>query len=51
MEMLPAIDKSKYTREQVRELAEDCRQIMIKRVAELDLEVAEMDKKMGIKHH
>ncbi|OBU13087.1 1-acylglycerol-3-phosphate O-acyltransferase [Morganella psychrotolerans] len=51
VEMLPAIDTSKYTREQVRELAEDCRQMMVRRVAELDQEVAEMDKKMGIKHH
>ncbi|MEW5107987.1 1-acylglycerol-3-phosphate O-acyltransferase, partial [Morganella morganii] len=38
VEMLPPVDTSKYTREQVRELAEDCRQMMIKRIAELDKE-------------
>ena len=44
VEMLPPVDTSKYTREQVRELAEDCRQMMIKRIAELDKEVIEMEK-------
>lgn len=47
VEMLPPIDTSKYTREQVRELAEDCRQMMIKRIAELDKEVIEMEKQKG----
>ena len=49
VEMLPPIDTSKYTREQVRELAEDCRQMMIKRIAELDKEVIEMEKQKGRK--
>lgn len=49
LEMLPPVDTSKYTREQVRELAEDCRQMMIKRIAELDKEVVEMEKQKGRK--
>lgn len=49
VEMLPPIDTSKYTRDQVRELAEDCRQMMIKRIAELDKEVIEMEKQKGRK--
>lgn len=49
VEMLPPVDTSKYTREQVRELAEDCRQMMIKRIAELDKEVIEMEKQKGSK--
>ncbi|WP_341270523.1 1-acylglycerol-3-phosphate O-acyltransferase [Morganella morganii] len=49
VEMLPPVDTSKYTREQVRELAEDCRQMMIKRIAELDKEVVEMEKQKGRK--
>ena len=49
VEMLPPVDTSKYTREQVRELAEDCRQMMIKRIAELDKEVIEMEKQKGCK--
>lgn len=49
VEMLPPIDTSKYTREQVRELAEDCRQMMIKRIAELDKEVIEMEKQKSPK--
>ena len=49
VEMLPPVDTSKYTREQVRELAEDCRQMMIKRIAELDKEVIEMEKQKGRK--
>lgn len=49
VEMLPPVDTSKYTREQVRELVEDCRQMMIKRIAELDKEVIEMEKQKGRK--
>lgn len=49
VEMLPPVDTSKYTREQVRELAEDCRQMMIKRIAELDKEAIEMEKQKGRK--
>ena len=49
VEMLPPVDTSKYTREQVRELAEDCRQMMIKRIAELDKEVIEIEKQKGRK--
>lgn len=49
VEMLPPVDTSEYTREQVRELAEDCRQMMIKRIAELDKEVIEMEKQKGRK--
>ena len=49
VEMLPPVDTSKYTREQVRELAEDCRQMMIKRIAELDKEVIEMENKRAVK--
>lgn len=49
VEMLPPVDTSKYTREQVRELADDCRQMMIKRIAELDKEVIEMEKQKGRK--
>ncbi|NIH17312.1 1-acylglycerol-3-phosphate O-acyltransferase [Morganella morganii] len=49
VEMLPPVDTSKYTRELVRELAEDCRQMMIKRIAELDKEVIEMEKQKGRK--
>lgn len=47
VDMLPPVDTSKYSREQVRELAEDCRQMMIKRIAELDKEVIEMEKQKG----
>ncbi|HGY2267312.1 1-acylglycerol-3-phosphate O-acyltransferase [Morganella morganii] len=49
VDMLPPVDTSKYSREQVRELAEDCRQMMIKRIAELDKEVIEMEKQKGRK--
>ncbi|WP_025153796.1 1-acylglycerol-3-phosphate O-acyltransferase [Morganella morganii] len=49
VDMLPPVDTSKYSREQVRELAEDCRQMMIKRIAELDKEVIEMEKQKGCK--
>ena len=43
-EELDPIDVSSYTRENVRELAAYCRDIMEKRIAELDAEVAEKEK-------
>ncbi len=40
VELLPPIDTSGYGRDQVRELAEHCREVMAHRLAELDGEVA-----------
>ncbi|OTA17602.1 bifunctional L-3-phosphoserine phosphatase/1-acyl-sn-glycerol-3-phosphate acyltransferase [Xenorhabdus vietnamensis] len=45
VEMLPPIDTKKYTKEQVRELAEHCRQMMQTKIEELDKEVEELDKR------
>lgn len=45
VEMLPPIDVSKYSKDQVRELAEDCRQIMKAKIEELDKEVEEMNQR------
>ena len=42
-EMLEPIDVSGYTRENVRELAEYCHDVMQKRIAELDREVAQKE--------
>ncbi|PHM39868.1 bifunctional L-3-phosphoserine phosphatase/1-acyl-sn-glycerol-3-phosphate acyltransferase [Xenorhabdus mauleonii] len=44
VEMLPPIDTTKYTKEQVRELAEHCRQLMQNKIEELDKEVSELNK-------
>ncbi|MBD2806003.1 1-acylglycerol-3-phosphate O-acyltransferase [Xenorhabdus sp. ZM] len=44
VEMLPPIDTSKYGKDQVRELAEHCRQIMQAKIEELDKEVAKLNK-------
>ncbi|QKN80507.1 1-acylglycerol-3-phosphate O-acyltransferase [Scandinavium goeteborgense] len=43
VEMLPPIDTSSYGKDQVRELATHCREIMMAKIAELDLEVAERE--------
>ncbi|MBI6548843.1 1-acylglycerol-3-phosphate O-acyltransferase [Xenorhabdus lircayensis] len=45
VEMLPPIDTTKYTKEQVRELAEYCQQMMQARIEELDKEVEELNKR------
>lgn len=39
-EMLPPIDSSQFSKENVREFAEHCRQIMLKRIEQLDEEIA-----------
>ncbi|WP_237386485.1 1-acylglycerol-3-phosphate O-acyltransferase [Xenorhabdus sp. Sc-CR9] len=44
VEILPAVDTTKYTKEQVRELAEHCRQMMQAKIAELDKEVEALNK-------
>ncbi|CDH20275.1 1-acylglycerol-3-phosphate O-acyltransferase [Xenorhabdus bovienii] len=45
VEMLPPIDTTKYTKEQVRQLAEHCRQMMQAKIEELNNEVEVMDKR------
>ncbi|PHM36701.1 1-acylglycerol-3-phosphate O-acyltransferase [Xenorhabdus innexi] len=45
VEMLPPIDTTKYTKERVRELAEHCHQVMLAKIAELDKEVDELNKR------
>ncbi|MDD9339128.1 MAG: 1-acylglycerol-3-phosphate O-acyltransferase [Providencia heimbachae] len=45
IEMLEPIDTSKYSREQVRELSEYCHRLMEDKIKQLDLEVAQMNKK------
>ncbi|CBJ80934.1 1-acyl-sn-glycerol-3-phosphate acyltransferase [Xenorhabdus bovienii str. Jollieti] len=45
VEMLPPIDTTKYTKDQVRQLAEHCRQMMQARIEELNNEVEVMDKR------
>ncbi|OTA19876.1 bifunctional L-3-phosphoserine phosphatase/1-acyl-sn-glycerol-3-phosphate acyltransferase [Xenorhabdus beddingii] len=45
VEMLPPIDTTKYTKEQVRELAAHCRQMMQAKIEELDKEVEALDKR------
>ncbi|MDX8000090.1 1-acylglycerol-3-phosphate O-acyltransferase [Xenorhabdus sp. Reich] len=44
IEMLPPIDTTKYTKDQVRELAEHCRQMMQAKIDELNKEVEKLDK-------
>ncbi|SFU85278.1 1-acylglycerol-3-phosphate O-acyltransferase [Xenorhabdus koppenhoeferi] len=44
VEILPAVDTTKYTKEQVRELAEHCRQMMQTKIDELDKEVEALNK-------
>lgn len=46
VEMLPPIDTTGYHKDNIRELAEYCRNIMIDKIAELDKEVAEREKAM-----
>ncbi|MCS2160954.1 1-acylglycerol-3-phosphate O-acyltransferase [Scandinavium sp. H11S7] len=43
VEMLQPIDTSRYGKDQVRELATHCREVMKAKIAELDLEVAERE--------
>ena len=43
VEMLPPVDTSKYGKDQVRELAAHCRELMAQRIAQLDKEVAERE--------
>ncbi len=43
VEMLPPVDTSKYGKEQVRELAEHCRQLMMEKIELLDQEVAQRE--------
>ncbi|WP_426445959.1 1-acylglycerol-3-phosphate O-acyltransferase [Siccibacter colletis] len=43
VEMLPPIDTSAWGKDQVRELATHCRQVMEQKIAELDKEVAERE--------
>ncbi|AYA42099.1 1-acylglycerol-3-phosphate O-acyltransferase [Xenorhabdus nematophila] len=45
VEMLPPIDTTKYTKEQVRELAEHCRQMMQAKIEALDKEVEALNKR------
>ncbi|MDC9622212.1 1-acylglycerol-3-phosphate O-acyltransferase [Xenorhabdus sp. XENO-7] len=45
VEMLPPIDTTKYTKDQVRQLAEHCRQMMQAKIEELNNEVEVMDKR------
>ncbi|CCW30679.1 1-acylglycerol-3-phosphate O-acyltransferase [Xenorhabdus nematophila] len=45
VEMLPPIDTTKYTKEQVRELAEHCRQMMQAKIEALDKEVKALNKR------
>ncbi|AOM42272.1 1-acylglycerol-3-phosphate O-acyltransferase [Xenorhabdus hominickii] len=44
VEMLPPIDTSKYSKEQVRKLAEHCQQMMQAKIEELNKEVEELNK-------
>lgn len=44
-EELDPIDTSGYTRENLKDLIEHCHQVMQSRIAELDAEIAELDKK------
>ncbi|MFB6421785.1 MAG: 1-acylglycerol-3-phosphate O-acyltransferase [Candidatus Malihini olakiniferum] len=48
VEMMPPIDTSSYSKEQVRELAAHCHVMMAERLVELDAEVA--DRKKSAKH-
>ncbi len=43
VEMLPPIDTSSYGKDQIRELAAHCHDVMAKKIAELDKEVAERE--------
>jgi 1-acyl-sn-glycerol-3-phosphate acyltransferase len=43
VEMLPPVDTSKYGKDQVRELAAHCRELMAQHIAQLDKEVAERE--------
>ena len=43
VEMLPPVDTSKYGKDQVRELAAHCRELMVQHIARLDKEVAERE--------
>ena len=43
VEMLPPVDTSKYGKDQVRELAAHCRELMVQHIAQLDKEVAERE--------
>ncbi|CDG22641.1 1-acyl-sn-glycerol-3-phosphate acyltransferase [Xenorhabdus poinarii G6] len=43
VEMLPPIDTTKYTKDQVRALSEHCRQLMLAKIEELDKEVEEIN--------
>ncbi|MDC9592137.1 1-acylglycerol-3-phosphate O-acyltransferase [Xenorhabdus sp. IM139775] len=45
VEMLPPIDTTKYTKDQVRELAEHCRQMMQTKIEELDKEVEKLNQR------
>ncbi|PHM72110.1 1-acylglycerol-3-phosphate O-acyltransferase [Xenorhabdus kozodoii] len=45
VEMLPPIDTTKYSKDQVRELAEHCRQMMKTKIEALDKEVEELNKR------
>jgi 1-acyl-sn-glycerol-3-phosphate acyltransferase len=41
--MLPPIDTSAWSKDQVRDLAKHCREVMKAKIAELDQEVAERE--------
>ncbi len=43
VEMLPPIDITRFGKDQVRELATHCREVMAKKIEELDKEVAERE--------
>ncbi|MNR54602.1 1-acyl-sn-glycerol-3-phosphate acyltransferase [compost metagenome] len=43
VEMLPPVDTSKYGKDQVRELAAHCRELMARQIEMLDKEVAERE--------
>ncbi len=51
VEMLPPIDTSAYHKDNIRELSEYCRDIMIEKIAELDKEVKEREAVMQKQHH
>lgn len=44
-EMLPPIDTTGYSKENVRQFAQDCHTMMQEKIAQLDAEVAELEKK------
>lgn len=50
VEMLPPVDVSEYQKSEVRQLSDKCRNMMKEKLEQLDIEVAERNKKDGIKN-